>query len=171
VKSNFTQVEGEWLYCLKSASESQTQELGERLAEFLTPGTLILLNGDLGAGKTVFARGLIWGLGEDEPYITSPTFTLMNSYDSGRLPVYHFDLYRLAKPDELGLTGTDEYLEGEGVALVEWAENGGDWIPADHLLVDLLHQEEEPNSRLIKLRAFGPRSREVFNAFRQHHTD
>ncbi|MBF0193587.1 MAG: tRNA (adenosine(37)-N6)-threonylcarbamoyltransferase complex ATPase subunit type 1 TsaE, partial [Magnetococcales bacterium] len=109
--------------------------------------------------------------GGDEPYVTSPTFTLMNTYTKGRLPVYHFDLYRIAMPEELGLTGTDEYLEADGVALVEWAQNGGDWIPADHLTLELIHQDDDPDLRIIEMRAVGPRSVEVFNAFRQRYPD
>ena len=158
--------DSESLYSWQSFSEAQTEKIGGQLAPLLTPGTLILLNGDLGAGKTVFARGVIRGLGVDEPYITSPTFTLMNIY-AGRVPVYHFDFYRLATPDELVLTGSDEYLQDSGVALVEWAVKGGDWIPDDHLVVDLSYQSEDENMRIIELRAVGPRSREVFDAFRR----
>jgi tRNA threonylcarbamoyladenosine biosynthesis protein TsaE len=155
----------------ETSSEQETEEIGGRLAGLLGPGSLVLLEGDLGAGKTVIARGVVRGMGVDEPYITSPTFTLMNTYTQGMVPVYHFDLYRLALPDELGLTGTDEYLEGDGVALVEWAEKGGDWIPGDHLTVSLFHQEENPDYRVIELRAFGPRSCEVFHGFRQRYPD
>ncbi|MBF0446785.1 MAG: tRNA (adenosine(37)-N6)-threonylcarbamoyltransferase complex ATPase subunit type 1 TsaE [Magnetococcales bacterium] len=152
---------------LKSCSEQETEQIGRKISTLLQAGSLVLLNGDLGAGKTVMARGIIRGLGVDDPYITSPTFTLMNTYTAGHLPVYHFDLYRLNTPDELGLTGTDEYLEGDGVSLVEWAEKGGDWIPADHLLVNIYHQEDQPERRLIELDATGFRSREVFDEFKQ----
>ncbi len=146
-------------------SDAETAGLGRLLAEVLKPGSLVLLQGDLGAGKTVFARGV----GVDDPYITSPTFTLMNSYTEGRVAVYHFDLYRLACPDELGLTGTDEYLEGDGVALVEWAQKGGDWIPDDHLIVELFYDDAGENSRIVNLRATGPRSKEVFDALQRRH--
>ena len=155
----------------QTCSELETEQIGRLLSSVLLPGSLILLNGELGAGKTVFARGVIRGVGVDDPYITSPTFTLMNTYPQGRVPVYHFDLYRLALPDELGVTGTDEYLEGAGIALVEWAEKGGDWIPEDHLTALLLHNDKIPDSRIVELRAVGPRSREVFDAFRQRYTD
>jgi len=102
--------------------EIQTLELGKRLGRLLQQPTLILLQGDLGAGKTVFARGIARGLGVKPTVpITSPTFTLMNHYPA-RLDLYHFDLYRLSDPDELIELGFDDYAFGSGVALVEWPE-------------------------------------------------
>ena len=110
------------LWSVVSSGESQTLELGKKLGRLLQQPTLVLLQGDLGAGKTVFARGVARGLGVDpEIPITSPTFTLMNHY-SARLDLYHFDLYRLSDPDELIELGFDEYAFGSGVALVEWPE-------------------------------------------------
>jgi len=105
-----------------TAGEEQTRRLGEKLGKMLPRSALILLQGDLGAGKTVFARGVARGLGvpPDIP-ITSPTFTLMNHY-TARHDLYHFDLYRLADSDELIELGFDEYAFGPGVALVEWPE-------------------------------------------------
>lgn len=109
-----------------TVGEDQTQALGEQLGAKLPASTLILLQGDLGTGKTVFSRGVARGLGvaPDIP-ITSPTFTLMNHY-AARLDLYHFDLYRLSDPDELIELGFDEYAFGSGVALVEWPEKLGD---------------------------------------------
>ena len=105
-----------------SDGELQTLELGWRLGQLLQQSTLVLLQGDLGAGKTVFARGIARGLGVDPQIpITSPTFTLMNHYH-GRLDLYHFDLYRLSDPDELIELGFDDYAYGSGVALIEWPE-------------------------------------------------
>ena len=105
-----------------SDGESQTLELGWKLGRLLQQSTLVLLQGDLGAGKTVFARGIARGLGVDPQIpITSPTFTLMNHYH-GRLDLYHFDLYRLSDPDELIELGFDDYAYGSGVALIEWPE-------------------------------------------------
>ena len=110
------------LWSVVSSGESQTLEFGKRLGRLLQQPTLVLLQGDLGAGKTVFARGVARGLGVDpEIPITSPTFTLMNHY-SARLDLYHFDLYRLSDPDELIELGFDEYAYGSGVALIEWPE-------------------------------------------------
>ena len=105
-----------------SAGESQTLEIGKKLGRLLQQPTLVLLQGDLGAGKTVFARGIARGLGVDlQIPITSPTFTLMNHYRA-RLDLYHFDLYRLSAPDELVELGFDDYAYGSGVTLVEWPE-------------------------------------------------
>ncbi len=105
-----------------SSSAEQTQLLGNALGRVVQSGVLVLLNGELGAGKTCLAKGIASGLGvaQSTP-ITSPTYTLLNSY-VGRLPLYHFDLYRLADEDELLELGFDEYFHGDGVALVEWAQ-------------------------------------------------
>ncbi|MDA3901960.1 MAG: tRNA (adenosine(37)-N6)-threonylcarbamoyltransferase complex ATPase subunit type 1 TsaE [Desulfuromusa sp.] len=109
-------------WSVQSDGESQTLKLGEKLGRLLQQPTLVLLRGDLGAGKTVFARGVARGLGVDPIIpITSPTFTLMNHYQA-RLDLYHFDLYRLSEPDELIELGFDDYAYGSGVALVEWPE-------------------------------------------------
>ena len=125
-----------------SSGESQTLEFGKRLGRLLQQPTLVLLQGDLGAGKTVFARGVARGLGVDpEIPITSPTFTLMNHYPA-RLDLYHFDLYRLSDPDELIELGFDEYAYGSGVALIEWPEKlnnpetSGLWINLERISDD-----------------------------------
>jgi len=102
-------------------STEETLALGLALAKQLTPGDSVLLRGDLGAGKSVLARGIAAGLGVAES-VTSPTFTIMNAY-LGRCPVYHFDLYRIDNPDELYALGLDEYLDGDGVSIVEWPGN------------------------------------------------
>jgi tRNA threonylcarbamoyladenosine biosynthesis protein TsaE len=110
----------DWL--TTTGSEHETLALGERIGRLLEQPQLILLQGDLGAGKTVLARGIARGLGVPERTpITSPTFTLMNHY-TARLDLYHFDLYRLSDPDELIELGFDEFAHGSGVALVEWPE-------------------------------------------------
>ncbi|MFK5926853.1 MAG: tRNA (adenosine(37)-N6)-threonylcarbamoyltransferase complex ATPase subunit type 1 TsaE [Desulfuromusa sp.] len=110
------------LWSVVSCGESQTLELGKKLGRLLQQPALILLQGDLGAGKTVLARGIARGLGVDPKIpITSPTFTLMNHYQA-RLDLYHFDLYRLSDPDDLIELGFDDYAFGSGVALVEWPE-------------------------------------------------
>jgi len=110
---------------VESASEAQTLELGMQLGRLLEQSALILLQGDLGAGKSVLARGIARGLGvPDAVPITSPTFTLMNHYPA-RLDLYHFDLYRLSDPDELIEIGFDDFAFGSGAALVEWPERLG----------------------------------------------
>ncbi len=103
-------------------SPLETEALGAALAEKLTPGTVIAYLGDLGAGKTAFTRGLARGLGFTD-IVTSPTYTIVNEYLGGRLPLFHFDMYRLASADDLWDIGWDDYLERGGVCAVEWSEN------------------------------------------------
>lgn len=100
----------------------ETERLGERLAKFLKPGNVIAYYGDLGAGKTAFTRGLARGLGVREP-VTSPTFTIVNEYLSGRMPLFHFDMYRLGSAEELFDIGWEDYLARGGVCAVEWSEH------------------------------------------------
>ena len=103
----------------------ETEALGERLAKILTPGTIIAYRGDLGAGKTAFTRGLARGLGCHE-LVTSPTYTIVNEYLGGRLPLFHFDMYRLRSSDDLFDIGWDDYLDRDGICAVEWSENVAD---------------------------------------------
>ena len=103
-------------------SPEETEQLGAALAQQLRPGTVIAYTGDLGAGKTAFTRGLARGLGYREP-VTSPTYTIVNEYLGGRLPLFHFDMYRLASSDGLWDIGWEDYLDREGVCAVEWSEN------------------------------------------------
>ena len=103
-------------------SPVETEALGERIAKILTPGTVIAYCGDLGAGKTAFTRGLARGLGYREP-VTSPTYTIVNEYLGGRLPLFHFDMYRLGSSDDLWDIGWEDYLERGGICAVEWSEN------------------------------------------------
>ena len=106
-------------------SPAETEALGAALGRVLTPGTVIAYRGDLGAGKTAFTRGLARGLGCGE-IVTSPTYTIVNEYLSGRLPLFHFDMYRLASSDDLWDIGWEDYLERGGVCAVEWSENVAD---------------------------------------------
>ena len=103
-------------------SPEETEKLGEALGKCLLPGTVIAYRGDLGAGKTAFTRGLAKGLGALEA-VTSPTYTVVNEYLSGRLPLLHFDMYRLANADALFDIGWEDYLERGGICAVEWSEN------------------------------------------------
>ncbi len=103
-------------------SPEQTEALGAALAEKLQPGTVLAYEGDLGAGKTAFTRGVARGLGAQER-VTSPTYTVVNEYLSGRLPLFHFDMYRLSSADDLWDIGWEDYLLRGGVCAVEWSEN------------------------------------------------
>jgi tRNA threonylcarbamoyladenosine biosynthesis protein TsaE len=114
---------------LVARSAAETFEAGRTLAATLRAGDIVLLTGDLGMGKTVFARGLAVGLGVDPETVRSPTFTLVNPYH-GRIPVHHVDLYRIEKDSDLDELGLEEILGGGGVAIVEWAERLGPWMPA-----------------------------------------
>ena len=103
-------------------SPEETEKIGEMLAQKLAPGTIIAYQGDLGAGKTAFTRGLARGLGCTEQ-VTSPTYTIVNEYLRGRMPLFHFDMYRLRSADDLWGIGWDDYLDRGGICAVEWSEN------------------------------------------------
>ena len=103
-------------------SPEETEALGSALAEKLQPGTVLAYTGDLGAGKTAFTRGIARGLGIQEP-VTSPTYTIVNEYLHGRLPLFHFDMYRLGSAEELWDIGWEDYLLRSGICCVEWSEN------------------------------------------------
>ena len=103
-------------------SPAETEAVGAALAKVLRPGTVVAYEGDLGAGKTAFTRGLARGLGCAEP-VTSPTYTIVNEYLSGRMPLFHFDMYRLRSADDLWDIGWEDYLDRGGICAVEWSEN------------------------------------------------
>ena len=119
-------------------SPEETEQLGAALAQLLSAGDIIAYRGDLGAGKTAFTRGLARGLGYAEP-VTSPTYTIVNEYLGGRLPLFHFDMYRLTSSDDLWDIGWEDYLDRQGVCAVEWSENVTDalenalWITIERL--------------------------------------
>ena len=106
-------------------SPEETQALGSALAAVLQPGTVLAYTGDLGAGKTAFTRGIARGLGIREP-VTSPTYTIVNEYPQGRLPLFHFDMYRLTSSEDLWDIGWEDYLQRGGICCVEWSENVAD---------------------------------------------
>ena len=103
-------------------SPAETEKIGSALGKIIKPGTVIAYRGDLGAGKTAFTRGLARGLGSNE-MVTSPTYTIVNEYLGGRIPLFHFDMYRLASSDDLWDIGWEDYLERGGICAVEWSEN------------------------------------------------
>ena len=134
-------------YLTKSPEE--TEKLGEALGLRLQPGTVLAYRGDLGAGKTAFTRGLARGLGIEEP-VTSPTYTIVNEYLSGRLPLFHFDTYRLRSADDLFDIGWDDYLERGGVCAVEWSENVEEAME-DPILVTICRLPGEDSLREITI--------------------
>lgn len=124
-----------------------TDRAGQRLAPLLRSGDVLALTGELGAGKTRLAAAIVRGLGSAAE-VTSPTFTLVNEYRDGRLPVFHLDLYRLESAGEVLAMGWEELLEGGGVCLVEWADRFPELLPAD---ADWLRLEHDPPGRLLHL--------------------
>lgn len=128
-------------------TESETERIGERLGRILPPGGIVALKGGLGAGKTVFTRGLARGVGYGGR-VTSPTYTIVNEYIGGRVPVFHFDLYRIEDGDQLFDIGWEDYLEREGICVVEWSENAGDMLPGGTISVAI---EAESNIRKITI--------------------
>jgi len=138
---------------------AETQAIGEQLAVLCQGGEIICLSGDLGAGKTTFVKGIARGLKIDEKKVNSPTFVIMNLYEEGRLPLYHFDFYRLEKQEEIGGVGYDEFLYGNGVAVIEWSERFGALMPPENLGVYLGHAGEQ--SRSLKITPHGERYKKI----------
>ena len=128
-------------------SPQETEALGQKLGQMLPAGTVIAYRGDLGAGKTAFTRGLARGLGIQDP-VTSPTYTIVNEYLGGRVPLFHFDMYRLHSADDLFDIGWDDYLERQGICAVEWSENVAEALE-EPLVVTICKTGEE--SRKITL--------------------
>ena len=134
---------------LLSHSPEETEDIGARLAQRLGPGAVVAFTGDLGAGKTAFTRGLARGLGIPDR-VTSPTFTIVNEYEGGRLPLFHFDMYRLGSADELFDIGWEDYLRRGGVCAVEWSENVADALGGDAVRVDIRRGEGD-SVRLVSI--------------------
>jgi tRNA threonylcarbamoyladenosine biosynthesis protein TsaE len=150
-----------------SHSEAQTRRLGARLAELLSPGDVIALAGGLGTGKTRFVQGVGRGLGVQETII-SPTFTFVREYGgaSVRLMLFHIDLYRIEDVAEVATLGLDEYLYGDGVCLIEWADRlTSSQLPAEHLWIDFRHLDQGKRGLLIQPR--GSHYEELIRDFRQ----
>jgi len=145
--------------CLELISHNpeQTQKFGVSIGEVALPGDIFLLIGGLGTGKTCLTQGIAWGLGIKE-YAVSPSFVLVREL-YGRLPLYHIDLYRLDRIEEILELGLDEYLYGSGVCVVEWAEKGLAMLPAEHLLIQISYLSD--TERSFQLKPSGQRYREI----------
>lgn len=111
-----------------SNSPGETEASGRRAAKEIHAGSVLALKGDLGSGKTLFVKGLVAGLGSGD-HVTSPTFTILHEYRGGRLPVYHFDFFRVANRESIERLGIDDYLFGDGVSVIEWADRFPDFVP------------------------------------------
>lgn len=147
-----------------SHSLEQTRRIGARLAALLQAGDLILLEGDFGAGKTSFTQGIARGLGVGSDYITSPTFTLINEYDDGRLPLYHVDLYRLDDANQVRDLGLLDYIEGDGVTVIEWPERATGLLPSQFLKIILTDLTD--TKRALRFHAEGGRYVELAEQFK-----
>ena len=129
-------------------TEAGTRALGLSIADAAEPGDIIALIGDLGTGKTALTKYIAEGLGIKEEVI-SPTFTIVREYRSGRLPLFHFDVYRLSGPEEFIDAGAEDYLEDSGLSVIEWADIVADALPADALLVNIEYAEDDKRRIMI----------------------
>ena len=120
----------------ETRSPEETYELGKKIGQQARPGQVYTLTGDLGVGKTVFTQGVAAGLGITEP-VSSPTFTILQIYEEGRLPFYHFDVYRIGDIEEMEEIGYDDYFFGEGICLIEWAELIEEILPKDRISITI----------------------------------
>lgn len=135
---------------IRTYNEKETESLGKKIGRLAWPGMIILLKGDLGTGKTVLTRGIARGLGIEEP-ITSPTYTLLHQYH-GRLPLCHFDIYRLTDAEEMYDLGYEEFFYGQGVSVVEWPERMEDLGPDEYLEIKIeKNPEHEGDERIIRI--------------------
>ena len=135
----------------KTSCPKETFELGREFAKKAYAGQIITLDGDLGSGKTVFTKGFAAGLEISEP-VTSPTFTIIQEYEDGRLPLYHFDVYRIGTPDEMFEIGFDDYLFGNGVCIIEWSENIKELLPDDITRICIRRDDiSKADSRVIEV--------------------
>ncbi len=145
---------------IKTTGVKETIAIGRRLGRLLTPGDVICLTGELGAGKTCLVKGIADGLGIKETRITSPTFIIVNEY-SGRIPLYHIDLYRIGIIEDLRDIGIEEIMFGNGVTAIEWAERIMDKLPDERLDITMTWVDDK--TRTININAFGHHHREILN--------
>ncbi|WP_035051561.1 tRNA (adenosine(37)-N6)-threonylcarbamoyltransferase complex ATPase subunit type 1 TsaE [Carnobacterium pleistocenium] len=148
---------------IRAKNEEETKTVAAKLAKFLEPGDLILLEGNLGAGKTTFTKGLAEGLGISK-VIKSPTYTIIREYLEGRLPLYHMDVYRLEETGAMDL-GLEEYFEGDGVSIVEWATFIPEDLPQEYLQIKLVPIGDDLTERELNFYPIGERYEELMRKF------
>ncbi len=149
-------------YDIEVRDAAQTQTVAARLAPHLRAGDVLGLDGPLGAGKTTFIQGLCRALGVHEP-VVSPTFMLLRVYQ-GRLPVYHFDTYRLENESELDEIGAEDYWWGDGVSVIEWAERVSELLPPDRLRLEIVPSTDDENARVLRFTATGSQHERLLEA-------
>ncbi|MCD8336540.1 MAG: tRNA (adenosine(37)-N6)-threonylcarbamoyltransferase complex ATPase subunit type 1 TsaE [Lachnospiraceae bacterium] len=141
---------------IETNSEQETFLVGRRLGEEAHPGQIFALEGDLGVGKTILTKGLAAGLGITEP-VSSPTFTIVQIYEEGRLPLYHFDVYRIGDIEEMEEIGYEDYFYGNGVCLIEWANLIGELLPPQTIRISIAKDLEQGfDYRKISIRQSSP---------------
>jgi tRNA threonylcarbamoyladenosine biosynthesis protein TsaE len=150
-----------------SKSPEETAGIGEHLARYAQKGDIICFFGDLGSGKTTLIKGIAKGLKISPQKVSSPTFVLMNAYQ-GRLPLFHFDLYRLEDAREISTIGCDEFLYDDGVSVIEWADRLGTFFPEEYLRVDLKHRKLD--ERVIRVSAKGERYQSIVDKIKIQET-
>jgi tRNA threonylcarbamoyladenosine biosynthesis protein TsaE len=143
----------------------QTRRLGAHLGKLLSPGDVVLLEGEFGTGKTTFTQGIARGLGLDSRYVNSPTFTLINEYRGGRHPLAHVDLYRLHGLSDIATLGLDDYLEGRGITVIEWPEEAAPWLPDERLTVQFSHLSD--TKRTLRFYASGPHYTQLLDEYKR----
>ena len=141
--------------CIRTYSAEETVQTGRALGKILQRGDVVCLAGDLGAGKTAFTGGIASAMGI-QGYVTSPTFTIVNEYRGSSIPLYHFDVYRISDPEEMFEIGFEEYVDGDGVVVIEWAELIKDILPGEHIWVEIRKDRKKgDNSRVIDIQFRG----------------
>ncbi len=150
-----------------SNSEQQTRDFAAQLAKHLPSGAIVCLFGDLGAGKTTFVKGLARGMTIKPQEVTSPSYVLMHIYEGRPMSLFHFDLYRLEDLIEIEMIGYDEFLYGNDVSVIEWAERLQDAMPAEYLAVTICHRRE--NQRSLKVKAVGKPYQDIIEKFNHAH--
>ncbi len=139
---------------IRLSNQNETEALAVRLAQMSEPGDVIALKGNLGMGKSVFARAFVRALTSEQEEVPSPTFTLVQMYEADVGEVYHFDMYRLEQPDDCLELGVEEAFS-DGVCLVEWPDNIGPYLPWDSLMIEIIHDESDEQARWMEINAAG----------------
>ncbi|MFA5063034.1 MAG: tRNA (adenosine(37)-N6)-threonylcarbamoyltransferase complex ATPase subunit type 1 TsaE [Candidatus Omnitrophota bacterium] len=147
-----------------TASVRETLRLGEFLSKHLKPGDIICLKGNLGSGKTTLTKGIASGLGVSRIKVTSPSFVIMRQHLEGRVPLFHFDLYRLKEVSDIAALGYEGYFYAEGISVIEWAQNLDCLMPKEHLMIELSYGSKD--KRIIKITAVGIRYKELLREMR-----